>query len=425
MNGTSRRLARIGLAVAGALTMIAGSLTVAALPAQAATGADIANVARAQLGKGCGGNPWPCHSGEWCADFAGWVWRQAGVDANGITAAAASFVSYGRARGTITNQPHVGDAIVYQYDGAGWAAHVNIVTGVRGDGYVQTVGGNEGGGAGSVRFVDWHAPGNWNGPIIIVRPFGVVGGGPPPVRVHIEEFTGDWDGNGTTTVGIHRGNTFYLRNSNSGGVADVTFGYGDHGWIPIVGDWNGTGRTSVGVYNPATATFYLRSSTDPANATTTTFVYGDPGWIPITGDWTGTGRTSVGVYNPATSMFYERASTDPNSTVTVDVGFGDPSPSWVPVTGDWNGDGRTTVGLYNLGNANFYLRDSNTSGVADVTFGYGNPNEAVVPVSGHWNGRGPSTIGIYRPSNAYFYLRNSNSGGVADSAFGYGDPRTP
>jgi hypothetical protein len=414
-----RRLVSLAMSVVAAMAVV----TTASLPAQAATGGDIANVARGQLGKGCTGAGWQCHPDAWCADFAGWVWRAAGIDANGINAGAASFVHYGRARGTITNQPHVGDALVYQYDGVGWAAHVNLVVGVRGDGWVQTIGGNEGASPGMVRFTDWHAPGKNNGPFIIVRPFGVVEGPPPGATVVIQEFTGDWDGNGTTTVGIHRGNTFYLRNSNTGGIADVQFGYGDHGWIPIAGDWNGTGRTSIGAYNPATATFYLRASTDPNSTQTTTFVYGDPGWIPITGDWNGTGRTSVGVYNPATSMFYQRASTNPNSTVTTTIGFGDPSPSYVPVTGDWNGDGRTTVGLYNLANANFYLRNSNSSGIADMQFGYGNPNDRVVPVSGHWNGPGASTIGIFRLSNAHFYLRNSNSGGVANMTFGYGDPR--
>ena len=36
----------------------------------------------------------------------------------------------------------------------------------------------------------------------------------------------DWDGNGTTTPGITRGNTWYLRNNNSNGVADVTLVFG-------------------------------------------------------------------------------------------------------------------------------------------------------------------------------------------------------
>jgi hypothetical protein len=34
---------------------------------------------------------------------------------------------------------------------------------------------------------------------------------------------------------------FFLRNTNSGGIADITFNYGPAGlgYIPIVGDWDG------------------------------------------------------------------------------------------------------------------------------------------------------------------------------------------
>jgi hypothetical protein len=37
--------------------------------------------------------------------------------------------------------------------------------------------------------------------------------------------TGDWDGNGTFTPGIIRGNRWYLRNSNSAGPGTVVFNY--------------------------------------------------------------------------------------------------------------------------------------------------------------------------------------------------------
>jgi hypothetical protein len=53
---------------------------------------------------------------------------------------------------------------------------------------------------------------------------------------------GDWDGNGTTTIGLYRPstNTYYLRNSNSYGAPDITIAsWGAPGDIPVVGDWNG------------------------------------------------------------------------------------------------------------------------------------------------------------------------------------------
>ena len=50
---------------------------------------------------------------------------------------------------------------------------------------------------------------------------------------------GDWDGNGTDTIGIQRGNNVYLRNSNTGGPANTVFTYGEPGDTLVFGDWDG------------------------------------------------------------------------------------------------------------------------------------------------------------------------------------------
>ena len=44
----------------------------------------------------------------------------------------------------------------------------------------------------------------------------------------LDPLVGDWDGNGTATVGLFNPatSTFYLKNSHAGGVADVVFGFG-------------------------------------------------------------------------------------------------------------------------------------------------------------------------------------------------------
>ena len=59
--------------------------------------------------------------------------------------------------------------------------------------------------------------------------------------------TGDWNGDGIDTVGVKRGNIFYLRNSNNSGIADVTIVFGDSADRPVVGDYNGDGTETVGV----------------------------------------------------------------------------------------------------------------------------------------------------------------------------------
>ena len=48
---------------------------------------------------------------------------------------------------------------------------------------------------------------------------------------------GDWNGDGIDTPGVVRGTTWYLRNSNTTGVADVTFTYGNPDDLPLAGRW--------------------------------------------------------------------------------------------------------------------------------------------------------------------------------------------
>ena len=73
---------------------------------------------------------------------------------------------------------------------------------------------------------------------------------------------GDWDGNGTVTIGIYRNGSFYLRNANTIGFADIVFPFGAPGDQPVAGDWDGDGDDTIGVYR--NGTFFLRNSNTPA-----------------------------------------------------------------------------------------------------------------------------------------------------------------
>lgn len=53
---------------------------------------------------------------------------------------------------------------------------------------------------------------------------------------------GDWDGNGTDTVGVLRGRQLLLRNANSAGNPDLTLTLQrDYTWVHV-GDWDGDGK---------------------------------------------------------------------------------------------------------------------------------------------------------------------------------------
>jgi hypothetical protein len=217
--------------------------------------------------------------------------------------------------------------------------------------------------------------------------------GPP--GANWEPIVGDWMGNGVTTLGLYNPvtSTFFLKNTNSAGAADLTFGYGpadpgyngttNVGWTPLAGDWNGDGTTTVGLYNPATGTFYLKN-TNSAGAADLTFTYGPGGlgWMPIAGDWLGSGMTTVGLYAPATGTFFLKNTNSAGAADSM-FNYGPGGPGWTPLAGVWNGS-HATVGLYVPASGLFFLKDSNSPGPADMTFNYGPGGPGWTPLIGGW-----------------------------------------
>ena len=217
---------------------------------------------------------------------------------------------------------------------------------------------------------------------------------------------------------------FLLRNSNSSGNADQTFGFGaaGAGWLPISGDWDGDGVDSAGVFDPAASTFYLRNA-HTTGVSDVAFGFGAPGagWLPIAGDWTGNGSDTIGLYDPVNSVFYLRNSNTAGLADTT-FGYGAAGAGLRPLAGDWDGNSTTTIGLYAPNSSTFYLRNSNSTGIANQTFGFGAPQAGWKPLAGDWDGVGGDTVGLYAPQSATVFLRNSNTTGNADLAFGYGQP---
>jgi hypothetical protein len=239
---------------------------------------------------------------------------------------------------------------------------------------------------------------------------------------------------GDNTVGLFNpaSSIFFLKNANSAGPADSMVGYGPANitpaWIPLAGDWDGNGSITLGLYNPLTSAFFLKNS-NAAGPADIMFNFGpaDPGyngttnigWLPIVGDWTGSGTTTVGLYDPSSGTFYLRDSNTAGPADTM-FGYGPGDQGWVPVVGDWTGSGTTTVGLYAPLTSTFYLKDSNSAGPADLTFGYGPAKAGWIPIAGSWTGASQQSVGLFDPRGSVFYLKDSNTAGPADITFGYG-----
>src|SRR5207237_155735 len=138
--------------------------------------------------------------------------------------------------------------------------------------------------------------------------------------------------------------------------------------------------------------------------------------IPLNGDWFHQGHDDAGIYDPATSTFYLFNTNQGNIPPAIVEQIVDPhgAPiSGYPLAGDWDGNGYESVGLFNWATNEFLLRNSTTTGVADLDFSFGSARAGWFPLAGDWNGDGVGTIGLYDPASTTFYLRNSNSPGAA------------
>ncbi len=221
------------------------------------------------------------------------------------------------------------------------------------------------------------------------------------------------------TVGLFRRSDgfFYLRNSLTGGFADVSFFFGQGNDIPLSGDWDGDGTTTIGVFRivSGTATFFLRNS-NSAGFADVSFSFGAPGDIPVVGDWNGDGRDTVGVFRNGVFLLRNTNSAGMADSI---VNFGLATDT--PVVGDWDGNGTTTVGCYRRSNGFFYYRNDLLSGVAEGSFFYGLADD--LPFAGDWDGDGRDGIGIVRLTEGSwrFFLKNELSSGFADVSFNYGN----
>ncbi|MCX4745400.1 CHAP domain-containing protein [Kitasatospora sp. NBC_01287] len=163
MSKKVKRFSAVGTATA----LAAATLSLLSAGTAHASGVSgIVNTASGQLGSGpCGnggagyyapgsGQNSSCGSGgkeaqAWCADFAGWVWAQNGVQNLGVlNDLANSFRDYANDYdGGLSATPQVGDAVFFHpnsFSGTNFD-HVAIVTAVHANGTIDWIGGNQDG----------------------------------------------------------------------------------------------------------------------------------------------------------------------------------------------------------------------------------------------------------------------------------------
>lgn len=217
----------------------------------------------------------------------------------------------------------------------------------------------------------------------------------------IVTLVGDWDGDGDKSIGLKRGNQFYLDNNNDG-KADIIFGIGKASDQAFVGDWNGDGKDTVGLKRGNM--YFLDNNND--NAGDVNFSLGLETDRLIVGDWDGDNRDELGLRRG--KMYF--LDTNNDGDIEIEFGIGRVTDSLL--IGDWDGDGKETVGLRR---GNLYFLDNNNDNLGDINFGLGKKTDKALV--GDWDGDNKDSIGLKRGS---MYFLDNNYDNLGDINFGLG-----
>jgi hypothetical protein len=212
------------------------------------------------------------------------------------------------------------------------------------------------------------------------------------------------------TIGVQRSNSFFLRNTNVSGVADVSTAFGRPTDTPLTGDWDGNGTETIGLKRGNT---YFLSNSNATPAADIVLTFGRATDMPIVGDWDGNGTDTIGLQR-GNAYFLSTSNVTPGVGIISIASFGRATDT--AVAGDWNGDDTDTIGL-KRGNA-YFLANSNvtpTTGLVSIA-SFGRATDT--PLAGDWDGDGTDTVSLRR--GATCFLNNSNVTPAVASTFTFG-----
>ena len=106
---------------------------------------------------------------------------------------------------------------------------------------------------------------------------------------------GDWNGDGTDSLAVQRGSTFFVSNTLTGGDAETTFIYGRPGDRALAGDFDGDGADSLTILRGNNA--FVRNSLSGGNADAQLH-FGRTNDVLVAGDWFGEDVDTLAAYRP-------------------------------------------------------------------------------------------------------------------------------
>lgn len=203
---------------------------------------------------------------------------------------------------------------------------------------------------------------------------------------------GDWDGDGFHSPGMYRPSTgfVYLSNilpPNGGvGVADpsLTFFYGIAGDKIFVGDWDGDGTDTLGLLRNGRV---FLSNVNATTSATQEFWFGELEDVPYGGDPDGDGTDGIILYRPSTGFVYYTDQIRPGDVARTDGDFFFGNPNDRFVAGDWDGDDAESAGVFRSRSATIFLNNRLQTSPADESIQLAWGTWDWTPVAGHLDPR--------------------------------------
>ncbi|PYG00603.1 gamma-glutamyltranspeptidase / glutathione hydrolase [Georgenia satyanarayanai] len=199
-----------------------------------------------------------------------------------------------------------------------------------------------------------------------------------------EVLIGDWDGDGTDTIAVRRGNVVHVSGGHRGGDASLAFTYGRPGDTLLVGDWDGDGHDTLAVRRGADYHVKNRLTGGEADRVVR---YGRENDTVLVGDWDADGTDTFTVRRDATYHVRNSLRGGDADTVFTYGRSGD-----VTLAGDWDGNGTDTLSIQR--GRVFHVNNSLRGGDADRVLTFGREGDEVYV--GDWDGNGTDTLGVRR-----------------------------
>jgi hypothetical protein len=182
-------------------------------------------------------------------------------------------------------------------------------------------------------------------------------------------------------------------------IADVVFGYGIPGDVPLVGDIDQDGTDDIAIFRNG----IWCVDTTGNHIADVVFGYGIPGDMPLVGDIDQDGTDDIAIFRNGLWCV------DTTSNHVADLVFGYGIPGDVPLVGDIDQDGTDDIAIFRNG---IWCADTTGNHVADLVFGYGIAGD--VPLVGDINKDGTDDITIFRNG---VWCADTTGNRVADIVF--------